>query len=239
MIRPAVVAAVALCACYNPDLKSGRLLCDPPGDVCPGGYHCAFDGTCWQDGQDPPFTAPSAPLQVQATSALRSAQVIWFPPLDEGGKPVTSYLVTASPGGATAQVSEPQLTTQATVFGLEDATTYTFTVQAQNSVGLSPASLPSGAVQTPGLPGQPAGVAGTAAKQSATVTWTAPPSGGTPILWYRVVANPPGAAATVSGNSATLFLLQDGTSYTFTVFAHNAVGDGPVSAPSAAVTPAP
>jgi hypothetical protein len=79
---------------------------------------------------------------------------------------------------------------------------------------------------------------------SAVVSWTAPSNGGSPITRYTVTpyagttaqtpttltGSPPATSATVSG-------LTDGTAYTFTVKATNAVGTGPESAASSAVTP--
>jgi len=76
------------------------------------------------------------------------------------------------------------------------------------------------------------------------VSWTAPSNGGSAITGYTVTpfigttaqtpttvtGNPPATTATVSG-------LTNGTAYTFTVAATNAVGTGPASAASAAVTP--
>jgi hypothetical protein len=79
---------------------------------------------------------------------------------------------------------------------------------------------------------------------SATVSWTAPSNGGSAIISYTVtpyigsVAQP---TTTVTGNppatSTPVTGLTNGTSYTFTVTATNAVGAGSASAPSPAVTP--
>jgi hypothetical protein len=75
-----------------------------------------------------------------AVAGEASATVYWSAPTGV----VSSYTVTASPGGATVTVSGSALT--ATVSGLTDGTTYTFTVTATNSVGTSPASAASNAV---------------------------------------------------------------------------------------------
>ena len=79
---------------------------------------------------------------------------------------------------------------------------------------------------------------------SATVTWTAPANGGSPITSYVVtpyLAGVAQTATTVTGTppapAATLTGLINGQSYTFTVTAANAVGTSPPSAPSGAVTP--
>ncbi|HZR49609.1 MAG TPA: fibronectin type III domain-containing protein [Streptosporangiaceae bacterium] len=96
----------------------------------------------------------------------------------------------------------------------------------------------------PTLPAAPSGVIASAGNGSASVTWTAPSDGGSPITSYTVtpyVAGVAQQATTISGNppatSATITGLTNGTSYTFTVSATNAVGTGPASAPSNAVTP--
>ncbi|MCW2936067.1 MAG: hypothetical protein JWM19_7029, partial [Actinomycetia bacterium] len=88
-------------------------------------------------------------------------------------------------------------------------------------------------------PGAPTTVTATSqADQSATVSFTAPVSdGGDGINYYTVTASPGGATATGTGSPITVTGLTDGTSYTFTVTATNAVGTGPASAASNAVTP--
>src|SRR5262249_27246966 len=75
---------------------------------------------------------------------------------------------------------------------------------------------------------------------SATVTWTAPGTGGSPITSYTVTPYVGGTAqAPVSATTTSLSVtgLTNGTAYTFTVAATNAVGTGPASAPSAPGTP--
>ncbi len=95
----------------------------------------------------------------------------------------------------------------------------------------------------PVTPGAPTGVSATAGLGSATVSWTAPASGGNPTSYvvtpYKagvaqtpktVTGTPPATSTTVSGLTA-------GSSYTFTVKASNGAGTSPESAPSAPVTP--
>jgi hypothetical protein len=40
--------------CFSPKYKSGDLHCEAGATPCPDGFHCAVDGTCWQNGHDPP-----------------------------------------------------------------------------------------------------------------------------------------------------------------------------------------
>jgi glucose/arabinose dehydrogenase len=88
------------------------------------------------------------------------------------------------------------------------------------------------------VPGVPTGVTATAADGQATVSFTAPASnGGLVIDSYTVIASPGGSTATGSASPITISGLANGTIYTFTVTANNAVGAGPPSAPSNAVIP--
>ena len=96
------------------------------------------------------------------------------------------------------------------------------------------------------VPGAPTGVSATSGNASATVSWTAPGNGGSAITSYTVTPYVGSAAqtpVTVSGSppatSATVSGLTNGTAYTFRVSATNAVGTGPASSPSNAVTPSP
>ncbi len=183
-----------------------------------------------------PATVPGMPAGVTATAGNASAVVSWTAP-SSGGSAITGYTVTANPGGATANVAGG--TTSATVSGLTNGSSYTFTVYATNAAGNGAASAPSAAVTPKTVPGTPTGVTATAGNASAAVSWTAPSNGGSAITGYTVTSSPGGATAIVAGGttSATVSGLTNGTSYTFTVYATNAVGNGPVSAPSAAVTP--
>jgi hypothetical protein len=93
-------------------------------------------------------------------------------------------------------------------------------------------------------PGQVTGLSASAAgKTSASVSWTAPSSGGPPTSYKitpyigstaqtpkTITGSPPATSASVTG-------LTSGTTYTFTVQAVNPNGSGPVSDPSNEVTP--
>ena len=172
-----------------------------------------------------------------ATAGNADAKVTWTAPSANGGSAITGYTVTASPGGKTATAGT---TTSATVTGLTNGTSYTFTVKATNAAGTGAASAASKAVTPSGPPGAPTGVTATAGNGQATVSWTAPAAtGGGAITSYKVTASPGTATATATGTatSATVTGLTNGTSYTFTVTATTAGGAGPASAPSSAVTP--
>jgi len=197
--------------------------------------------------QYPGSSVPGSPTGVTAQAGNGQATVSWTAP-DNGGQPITGYTVTSSPGSFTAQAGAGA--TSATVTNLQNGTSYTFTITASNAVGAGVQSAASNAV-TPNLypgssvPGSPTGVVATPSygqsTGQATVTWTAPTSDGNQtISGYLVTASPSGFTAQASGVSATsaaVLGLADGTSYTFTVMARNAVGASAPSAPSSAVTP--
>jgi hypothetical protein len=91
-------------------------------------------------------------------------------------------------------------------------------------------------------PTAPTNVTGTPGDASVTLAWTAPSStGGTPITNYEITPYIGAAAQTTIEvgpvTQTTISGLTNGTAYTFKVAAKNAVGTGPQSAESTAVTP--
>jgi hypothetical protein len=188
-------------------------------------------------------TAPSAPSGVTASASDHQATVSWSAPSD-GGNPVLSYAVTASPGGETARVAGCPAPTSATVSGLTDGTSYTFTVTATNQTGTSAPSSPSSPVTPVGPPAVPANVEVTVGNGTAEVSWQAPFSDGSPIGSYTVSVTPACASCTgldVTGSppptTAHITGLANGTAYQFSVSATNSVGTGPSSLPTTPQTP--
>lgn len=96
-------------------------------------------------------------------------------------------------------------------------------------------------VAVPTAPGAPAIGTATAGDTQATVTFTAPgSSGGSAITSYTATANPGGATGSCAGPTAcviTVGSLTNGTAYTFSVTATNAIGTGSASGASNPVTP--
>ncbi len=87
-------------------------------------------------------TPPDPPSDVVATAGDGQASVAFTPPGTDNGAAVTSYTVTASPGGATASSTGSPIT----VTGLTDGTSYSFTVTSTNAAGPGPASIGSNSV---------------------------------------------------------------------------------------------
>lgn len=88
-------------------------------------------------------------------------------------------------------------------------------------------------------PGSPTAVTATNNQNAQSlVSWNAPlGNGGSAVTGYTVTASPGGATCSTTGTSCQVTGLTNGTSYTFTVTATNAIGTSIASAPSSAITP--
>jgi uncharacterized repeat protein (TIGR01451 family) len=182
-----------------------------------------------------PAAVPGPPTIGTATAGIAQATVTFTPPASTGGSPITGYNVISNPGGFTASGPGSPLT----VTGLAGGTAYTFTVTATNAVGTGLASSPSNSVTPPVVPGAPTAAIATAGNAQATVTFAAPASnGGSPITGYTAISTPGGFTGSGIGSPITVGGLANGTAYSFTVRATNAVGTGPASDVSNTVTPA-
>lgn len=189
------------------------------------------------------ITVPSAPTGVSASFTTgSSALVTWTASSSNGGGTVTSYTAVAN------DVTNPiysglscTATTgvSCTITGLNTGDTYSFEVYATNSLGDSNSS--SQVSVTPAPPGAPTGVTATAGAGSASISWNAPSStGSNPITNYTATSSGGQTCSTTGALTCTMSGLTSGDSYTFTVTAANAIGTGPASSPSSAITiPAP
>ncbi|HKT52280.1 MAG TPA: fibronectin type III domain-containing protein [Candidatus Angelobacter sp.] len=201
----------------------------------------------------PPLQIPGAPVNVTATTGNAQATVSWQPAGD--GQPISSYTVhnsSASNGTLVPDVTvgpDPGTTivpTSAVVTGLTNGVTYQFEVAATNSAGTSAYSAPSNSVTpfAPTVPATPTNVSAVAGDSSAQVAWTGSSyDGGSPITGYTVTALAGGTPTSITANACATCTgvnvggLSNGTTYTFTVHATNAVGNSSESAQSNAVTP--
>ena len=79
------------------------------------------------------FSAPDAPEDLTITSTTStSIAIMWSPPANNGGSPVTNYSVMI-PGGTTSTTTTTMTST--TISGLTENTMYTISVSAVNSAG--------------------------------------------------------------------------------------------------------
>jgi hypothetical protein len=214
-----------------------------------------------------PNADPNQVTGLTATPGDGTVALTWQPAVD-AGTPVTAYQVEVSPppsGGQ--QTANLGVTTSHTFTGLTDGTQYTFTVQAQNTVGSAPWSL--GVTATPfGKPLTMAAPAATGAAvpdptstRAITVSW-APADGtaanGRPVTQYTVYeyqaassGGPFGGTAVASqvvagatSDSASFTVNNDSSWYEYAVTATNQAGEStpsPLSSPAiqAAAPPDP
>jgi Glycine rich protein/Fibronectin type III domain len=177
-----------------------------------------------------PEPPPGAPTDVSAVAGDAEAVVSWTAPKSAG--PIITYKVIASSGRVEMATGSP-----ATIHGLKDGTTETFKVMATNAFGDGPLSKSSNPVTPVGPPDRPTGAVAIAGNGQANVSFLVPFSRGSPIENYTVTVQPGGETVTGTGPPMTITGLANGTTYTFTVTATNALGTSPPSAPSNPVTP--
>ncbi len=141
---------------------------------------------------------PGAPTHVRAAvSAAGSVRVEWEAPGTAGTAAISSYTVTANPGGATA--TAPAAGTAATVTGLDPATGYTFTVRAVSAAGTGPGSDPTGAlapaltVAAAPIVLSPASLVTLRALRSATLEFEQPPGQVTALQPGQIIVARPAA----------------------------------------------
>ena len=207
-----------------------------------GGSFMFYDGNSWSAFASNCTTVPDAPSIGAATAADSGATVSFTAPSSNGGSTITSYTATATSTTDTHTISVTQSGSgDITVTGLTNGTAYTFTVTATNAIGTSLPSAASNSVVPATIPDAPTIGTAVAGNAQATVPFTAPSSnGGSDITSYTATSSPEGITGTISQSGSgdiTVTGLTNGTSYTFTVTATNAIGTSVASVASNSVTP--
>ncbi len=95
-----------------------------------------------------PGKRPGKPTGVQATAGDARITASWTKPDDDGGRAITGYTATATPGGRTCTTGD----TTCTIDGLSNGVPYTVTVTATNLLGTSAPSDPSAPVTPSAAP---------------------------------------------------------------------------------------
>lgn len=184
------------------------------------------------------YQVPTQPQTVAGVSSSGQASLSWSPPADDGGRPVTGYLVLRGSSAGTetllASVSASATTYQDTTVSLKQ--TYYYEVIAVNAVGQSAPSSEVAVSITATPPGKPV-VTAKAASGSVTLTWPAPSSGDFPITKYTVVRDSVQYAHL--GNVLTYVdtNVAPGGTYVYQVRATSAAGNGPLSSPVTVTVP--
>jgi uncharacterized protein (TIGR02145 family) len=208
-------------------------------------YAINSQGTSY--GNEVSFSTSQVTLATLTTTAITSITSITAVSggniTTDGGGTITSRGVcwnTAS--GATTSNSKTTDGTGTGTFtsnltGLTPNTTYYVRAYATNSVGTAYGNELTFTTSST-VPGAPSIGTATAGNAQATVTFTAPASnGGSTITGYTVTSSPGNITGTGSASPITVTGLTNGTAYTFTVTATNAIGTSLASSASNSVTP--
>jgi hypothetical protein len=178
--------------------------------------------------------APGTPTSVTASSGNTTATISFTAPASNSISPVTSYGIYNS---STNTVVTTTTTTSAFLSGLTNGVLYSYYVTALNSGGESAPSSVISVIPTT-VPNPPTSVLALAGNTTASVYFTPPvDNGGSVITSYTVTSNPGSFTSTGSASPLTVTGLTNGTDYTFTVRATNAVGTSSSSVASPVATP--
>lgn len=192
----------------------------------------------------PPLGAPGLTgVTVEGTSAT----VTWTPPVSDGGRSITGYEVVVYSGTSDTVVRTlPAGASQTSlVVGDLAAGSYSVTVAAVAADGRGPASARSDTVTVVTVPGAPRITGAVPGNALVGLSWQAPAvDGGSPVTGYRITVYS-GTGNTVvrsyvlagTATSTNVTGLNNGSTYSLTVAAVNAVGAGAASARSATVVP--
>lgn len=211
-----------------------------PTDLSVRAFFSSFNAA-WLASQTIP------PFDVHTTGVTATGATLTWTPIPytgDGGyyevlavDPTTN---TSTPAGRTADKTATGLT----VTGLSPGPAYDFVVRTvtpphgtqQNTV-TSQNSDP--ATPAPTVPEAPTITSTTPGDGAVTVAFSTPSDGGSTITGYTVTTSPGGGTTDGTASPITVSGLTNGTPYTFTVHATNAVGSGPESTASAPVLPHP
>ena len=182
-----------------------------------------------------PAMVPGAPREVAIEAGSQQLTVTWQSPADDGGEPVTGYVVQWRGPGEDFSDTERRATVTAPrhqITGLANGTTYTIQVRAVSLVGTGPPASDSGVPFT--VPGVPASLALRSGQDNLLASWEEPDDGHSPITGYLVQWKAVGEdfsdterRATVTAPRHQITGLASGTEYTVQVAATNAAGTGP------------
>ncbi|WP_051237229.1 kelch repeat-containing protein [Ottowia thiooxydans] len=194
-----------------------------------------------------------APGSVVPKAGNAAALVSFAAPADDGGAPVTGYLVRAYATTNTMIVARQEscASPQCVVTGLVNDTSYVFTVSATNAVGEGAASPFSAPVTPNATADAPTSLSFITGDGQVTLSWTAPAHViGSTVTGYTATAyttgNPPQVAGTCSTSAAlpdapattcTITGLANGTPYNFTVQVNTTAGPGANTGTTVPVAP--
>ena len=183
---------------------------------------------------------PSAPRNLTAEPGDTVVNVSWDAPADDGGSALTGYQMRG--GLQTTWLTIPATETgPATFSSLANGTEYTFEVRAVNDNGEG--AVASVKATPRGPPSAPQSLAASPGDTEVTLTWSPPADdGGSDITGYEYQVDEGDweDAGAATARSVAVSDLENGTSYSFSLRAVNAAGEGAAATvdatPQAAIT---
>ena len=183
--------------------------------------------------------APNAPTNVTVTPGDEQLSVSFTAPSSNGGSLPTNYSYSTDGGSNWTDRNPASTATTFVISGLTNGTSYSVQVRAINGAGPGAASA-SVTTNPVGVPFAPTITGITPGDSTLSVAFTAPGDGGSSITNYKYsIDGTTYVALNPQSSSSPLVItgLTNGTAYTVTIRAVNAIGDSSSSAPENA-TPA-
>lgn len=177
------------------------------------------------------------PTGLAATPGGQSASLSWT--AEPHATSFNVYQATATGNEGTTPVQSAVTGSSVTVSGLQFATNYYFTIAAVAAIGTS---AQSGEVHAMTVPAAPTGLSATAGNATAMLTWTAVTGAASYNIYQGTSAGGENATAVqtgISGMTATVSSLTNGTTYYFKVAAVDAGGASALSNETSAMPVAP
>ncbi len=161
--------------------------------------------------------APAKPAAPTVGEVRDKTVVLSWQPPTANGTPIIDYLVSSDQG-----YTKTCPTNTCTLDGLTNNVTYRFQVAARNEVGAGPVSELSGPARPDVKPNKAAAPTLTFGDKQITVTWTAPPTAGSPITGYDLEISPGGTQRALGTDTTLVWTgLRNGDPYRFRVRAKN------------------
>ncbi|UJP09190.1 Ig-like domain-containing protein [Microbacterium sp. KUDC0406] len=168
---------------------------------------------------------PDAPGKPTVSSVQdRTVVLSWSPPANNGAE-ITGYTVRSVQG---ASYEKQCSSTTCTLDGLTNNVKYLFQVTATNRVGESDPSPSSAEARPDARPDTPAAPTLTYGDKQLEISWKTPSTPGSPVEYYTLELSGgigAGTKTNITGNSYTWTGLENGSSYTARVQAHNLAPD--------------
>lgn len=185
-----------------------------------------------------PISAPSVPLNLQATAGDGKVILDWSAPASDGGASITNYKIYRgiTTGGETLHTTVDNVLTY-TDLSVTNGHIYYYKVSAINSVGEGTKSNSVSATPITGTtaPSAPGNLQATAGDGQVTLTWAVPSSdGGLTITNYKIYRGASSGIETYLTNTENVLIYTDTSvtndqTYYYKVRAINSVGEGAFS----------